>query len=221
MDKYFEVIKRSPVFIGIEDSNLQALLNCLMAVRREYFKSKFIFTSGDSVNHVGVVLSGGVHIVQEDYWGDRTILVHIEPGGLFGEAFSCAEIEKLPVSAVAAENSEILLIDYMRIIKTCSASCNFHIQIIKNMMKTLAQKNIILTQKIEIVTHRTTRERVLAYLSTQALKAGQSRFTIPFDRQELADYLSVERSAMSAVLSKMQEEGLILTKKNEFELLAK
>ena len=219
MEKHFEIIKQCLLFSGIEDSNLKALLDCLAATRHSCKKNEFVFSAGDPVGSVGVVLSGGVHVLQEDYWGNRTILAHIPPGGLFGEAFSCAEMDILPVSVVAAEKSEVLLVDYRRIITTCSSACVFHLALIKNMMKLLAQKNIMLTQKMEIVTHRTTRQRILAYLSAQAIKAGESRFTIPFNRQQLADYLSVERSAMSAELSHMQADGLIRTDRSEFELL--
>jgi len=219
MEKYFETIKQCPLFAGIEDSNLKALLDCLMAVRRSYKKSEYVFSAGDAIQSVGIVISGSVHILQEDYWGNRTILANIPPGGLFGEAFSCAEIDSLPVSVLTVEKTEVLLIDYKRIITTCSSSCVFHLALIKNMMKLLAQKNIMLTQKMEIVTHRTTRERLLAYLSAQAIKTGKNRFTIPFNRQQLADFLSVERSAMSAELSHMQEDGLISTNRSDFELL--
>ena len=221
MEKYFETIKKCSLFVGIEDSNLGALLNCLMAVRRSYKKSEYIFSAGDAVQSVGIVLSGSVHILREDYWGNRTILANIPPGGLFGEAFSCAEIDNLPMSVIAVEKTEVLLIDYRRIITTCSSSCVFHLALIKNMMKLLAQKNIMLTQKMEIVTHRTTRERLLAYLSVQAIRAGKSCFTIPFNRQQLADYLSVERSAMSTEITKMQADKLIWTNRSTFELLTK
>ena len=219
MEKHFEIIGQCFLFAGVEASELRSLLNCLAAVRRSYRKNEFVFSAGDTVQFVGVVLSGSVHVLQEDYWGSRTILAHIPPGGLFAEAFSCAEADSLPVSVMAAEKSEVLLIDYKRIITTCSSACIFHMALIKNMMKLLAQKNIMLTQKMEIITHRTTRERLLAYLSSQAIKAGSSRFVIPFNRQQLADFLSVERSAMSAELSHMQADGLLRTDRSEFELL--
>ena len=219
MKNFYEVIKQCQLFAGIKDSNLSSLLDCLMAVQRSYKKSEYVFSAGDTVESVGIVLSGSVHILQEDYWGNRTILANIPHGGLFGEAFSCAEISSLPVSVITVEKTELLLIDYKRIITTCSSTCIFHSELIKNMVKLLAQKNIMLTQKMEIITHRTTRERLLAYLSTQAIKAGKSRFTIPFNRQQLADFLSVERSAMSAELSHMQADGLIRTNRSDFELL--
>jgi len=219
METYFAVIKRCMLFSGMDDAELGAMLGCLSAARRSYGKNEFVFSAGDAVQAVGVVLSGGVHVLQEDYWGNRRILAYIPPSGLFGEAFSCAELDNLPVSVIAAEASEILLMDYKPIVTTCSSACLFHTALIKNMLRLLAQKNIMLTQKMEIITHRTTRERLLAYLSAQALRAGRSRFTIPFNRQELADYLSVERSAMSAELSRMQAEGLLRTNRSEFELL--
>lgn len=213
------VLKRCPLFFGIDDSDFNMLLDCLNVAYRLYKKHAFIFTSGDTVRSVGIVLSGSVHVLQEDYWGNRTILAHIDAGGLFGEAFSCAEIDDLPVSVMAAEKAEVALLDYKRILTSCSTSCVFHHALIHNMMRILARKNILLTQKMEILTRRTTRERLLAYLSSQAIKAGKSRFIIPFDRQELANYLSVERSAMSAELSRMQADGLIRTHKSDFELL--
>ena len=219
MTDFFEIIKKCPLFAEIDDPDLRALINCLMATQKSYSKNEFVFSAGDSAQSVGIIVSGSVHILQEDYWGNRTILANIDSSGLFGEAFSCAETESLPVSALAVEDSEIMLIDYRRIIVTCSSSCAFHNRLIKNMIKILAKKNVMLTQKMEIVTYRTTRERLRAYLSLQAIKAGKNRFTIPFNRQQLADFLSVERSAMSAEISRMKADGLIWTEKSEFELL--
>lgn len=221
MEKYFDVIKKCPLFAGIEDADLLTLLDCLNAKQRNYKKNKFVFSVGDNIQYVGVVLSGSVHILQEDYWGNRVILANIDSSNIFGEAFSCAEISNIPVSVIAAEDSEILLVDYKKIITTCSTSCSFHMKLIKNMIKLLAQKNVALTQKIEIVTLRTTRERLMAYLYSQAMERGEARFTIPFNRQQLADFLSVDRSAMSRELSNMQADGLIRTTKNEFEIFSK
>ena len=218
MEKYFAIIMNCALFEGVKEAEGRTLLECLKAIRRGYQKNEFVFTAGDEAKAVGVVLSGSVNVWQEDYWGNRTILAHIAPGGLFGEAFSCAGVDRLPVSVVAAENAEVLLIDYRRIITTCPAACAFHMALSTNMLKLLAAKNIMLTQKMEILTRRTTRDRLLAYLSAQAVRAGQNRFRIPFDRQQLADYLSVERSAMSAELSRMQADGILRTHRSEFEL---
>ena len=219
MEKHFAVIQTCPLFSGMEAEELSRLLPCLAAAPRSYGKNEFVFSAGDAVQAVGVVLAGSVHVLQEDYWGNRTILTRIVPGGLFGEAFSCAEVDSLPVGVLAAEQTEVLLLDYRRIITTCPSACTFHLSLMKNMIKLLAEKNILLTQKMEIVTHRTTRARLLAYLSAQAVQAGTNSFVIPFNRQQLADYLSVERSAMSAEISKMQAEGLMRTERSVFELL--
>ena len=220
MENYAAILKHSPLFEGIEDVELKPLLQCLMPSRRTIGKNEYVFLAGGSLQSVGIVLSGSVHVLQEDYWGNRTILAHIPPGGLFGEAFAWAELDCLPVSVIAVEKTEILMLDDKRMITTCSSACDFHAALIKNMLKLLANKNILLTQKMEILTRRTTRERLLAYLSTQAVKTGKNRFTIPFSRQQLADFLAVERSAMSAELSRMQADGLIRTKRSEFTLLA-
>ena len=142
MDNYFEIIKHCLLFEGIEDSEIKTLLNCLNAVKRSYKKNEFVFSAGDRVQSVGIVLSGSVHILQEDYWGSRTILARILPSGIFGEAFSCAEIDTLPVSVIATEEAEVLMIDDKRIISSCSSVCIFHVTLIKNMMKLLAQKTL-------------------------------------------------------------------------------
>lgn len=219
MEKYIGILKQNPLFAGIEESETLSLFKCLNAHNRKYDKDEYIINAGDFVKNVGIVVKGNVLVIQEDYWGNRLILANIEEGGLFAEAFSCAEVDSIPVSVIASEKTEVLLIDYKRIITTCNSVCTFHTSLIKNMLKIVAQKNINLTQKIEIVTMPTTRDRILAYLSFQAMQNGNSSFAIPFDRQELADYLSVNRSAMSRELSSLKAEGLIETERNTFKLL--
>ena len=221
MEKYISEIRKNPLFHQIEDSDITSLLKCLNANRHNYKKNEYIFSAGDSVKNVGIVLTGRINVLQEDYWGNRKIIANIGRNGLFGEAFSCAEIKFLPVSVIATENTEIFLFNYQKILTTCSPTCVFHATLIKNMLRIIADKNVMLTQKMEVITSPSTRESILAYLSYQAIMNGSNIFTIPFDRQELADYLSVNRSAMSRELSKMQEEGLINTNRSNFELLTK
>ncbi len=213
------ILAQCPLFDGMQTADLQALLDCLGARKKKFAKNTFIFMSEDRVQSVGVVLSGAVHIIKEDFWGNRAILAHIGPGELFAESFSCVEIERLPVSVIAAEAAEVLLIDYRRIITTCSSACVFHAELIRNMLRILAQRNVQLTRKIEHLTRRTTREKLLSYLSEQALLAGGGVFAIPFNRQELADYLSVDRSALSAELGRMRDKGILRFTRNHFELL--
>lgn len=207
-----------PLFHQIQTRDLAALLSCLSAKAHSYHKNDFIFREQDAATHVGIVLSGRVQVVQEDFWGNRVLLTQIQPGGLFAEAFSCAMVKQLPVSVIAAAPSRVLLIDYRRIITTCSSSCVFHAQLVANMMQILARKNIMLTRKVEHISKRTTREKLLSFLSALARENGSSQVSLPFNRQELADYLCVERSALSREISKMQKDGLLSYHKNTFQL---
>ncbi|MGI6384234.1 MAG: Crp/Fnr family transcriptional regulator [bacterium] len=219
MKKYLHVLKTVTLFRGIEEADLQSLLSCLSAKESRYAKGQTIFFSGESIEHFGIVLSGEVQVVQDDYYGNRSILARIDTGNLFGESFACAEIKALPVSVIAMTESELLFIDYHRLAVPCAKACGFHGKLIQNMLNIVSIKNILLTRKVEFISKRTTREKLLAYLSAEAKKAGSNRFSIPFNRQELADYLFVERSAMSAELSKLRDRGTLTFHKNRFELL--
>lgn len=216
--KNLSILKKCPLFVGISEKDMASLIVCLNAKELSVQKGEVIFSVGDRPEYVGIVLEGNVHIVQEDYWGNRTILSNVQPGGLFGESFSCAEISSFPVSVWARDNCKVLLVDTVRILTTCSSACTFHSVLVHNLMKTLANKNIILTQKIKHITKKTSKDKVLSYLSECAVSAGTNTFLITFNRQELADYLSVERSALSSTLSKMRDEGLIDFDKNKFVL---
>ncbi len=216
---YMESLQTSPLFSGIAADDIPKLLSCLSAREQSFGRGEYVFRAGENAGGVGIVLSGGVNVAQEDFWGNRSILARIEPGGLFGEAFSCARVEKLPVSVAATADSRVLLIDYAKIVGYCPSTCQFHARLIENMLGILAQKNVMLTEKMEFLSRRSTREKLLAYLSAQAARRGRSSFAIPFSRQELADYLCVDRSAMSAELGKMSRDGLVRFNKNKFELL--
>ena len=219
MNKYPPILQKCRLFEGISAADLETLLNCLPSRQRLFTRNKLILIAGEKVDSVGIVLSGAVHIVREDFWGKQKLLERTESGGLFVAAFVCANVEKLPVSVIAAEKTEVLFVDCKRIVNSCSSACVFHTRLIKNLIRLLAEKNIALVQKLEHITQPTTRERLLSYLSEQARLAGNSTFNIPFNREELANYLSVERSAMSAELSRMQDDGLLHYQKNQFELL--
>lgn len=208
-----------PLFAGVKESDLPALLACLQAKEKAVQKEEILFAAGDQPEFVGVVLSGSVNIVQEDYWGRRAILAHIGEGELFGEAFSCAQAGALPVSVIARQQGSVLLMDCRRILTVCPASCAFHTALIQNLTRILANKTISLTRKIQHITKKTTRDKVLSYLSECAVSVGENTFEIPFNRQELADYLSVERSALSKTLCQMQDEGMLVFHKNKFSLL--
>lgn len=219
MKKYFEILRCCPLFKDIDGENLLAMLNCFGARSVHYGKNETVIAEGDTAGYIGIVLSGGVQIERTDYYGNRSIAAHIEPSELFGESFACADVKEMPVCAVAAENSEILLIDCKRIISPCSNACTFHSQMIFNLLKIVATKNILLNQKAEIISKRTTREKLMAYLLLQAKKHGSRSFTIPYDRQALADYLEVDRSGLSAEIGKLRDEGIIESHRSEFTLL--
>lgn len=207
------------LFDGIENGELEQLLPCLGGRRVRFDEGDYIFMAGGRADQVGMVLSGSVLVFSDDFWGNRTIMAHVERGGLFGEAFSFARVEALPVSVTAAEKTEVLFINCERMITVCPSACEFHNRLVRNMLKILAEKNMALTQKIDHMGKRSTREKILSYLSEQAGKAGGESFSIPLNRQEMADYLAVDRSALSKELGRLEKEGQISFHKNQFQLL--
>ncbi|MBQ9951255.1 MAG: Crp/Fnr family transcriptional regulator [Clostridia bacterium] len=219
MKKYLPVLEKCPLFENIGMNEMHAMLGCIGARVHEYVKNEPIFMEGESADRVGVVLSGGAQIVKEDFYGKRSIVASVKPSQLFGESFACAEIDSLPVSVVATEKSEIMLVDCRRITMSCSNACEFHSRMILNLLRVVAAKNLVFNHKLEIVSKRSTKDKLMTYLLSQAKQNASSEFTIPFDRQSLADYLGVERSALSAEISKMKAEGLIDTNRSWFRLL--
>lgn len=218
MKNYIPILKTVPLFYDIEDHEMNSLLACLSAKVMRYHANEPIFLAGDAPCFVGIVLSGEVQVTQDDYFGNRNIIASVSQGQLFGEAFACADIKSLPVSVFATTQSDIMLVNYKKIITTCSNSCSFHNKLIYNMLRVVAHKNIMLSQKIEFISKRNTKDKLLAYLSNEANKAGTNCFSIPFNRQELADYLTVDRSAMSNELCKMRDQGILSFHKNQFTL---
>ena len=204
MEEIFEILSQCPLFSGISREDLSGMLQCLGARSVSYEKGRTVFLEGDPALWVGVVLTGEVQILREDLDGNRSILAAAGPGQLFGEVFACAQLDRLPVTVIASADSRILQLACRRIIETCSQSCIFHSQLIHNLLKIVARKNLMLNQKIDFISRRTTREKLMAYLTAQAKAADSRIFSIPYNRQELADYLGVERSAMSAELGKLK-----------------
>lgn len=206
------------LFDGIDAHEIEQLLTCLGAHERALSKGEMILRTGDTARHLGIVIEGSVNIAVNYYWGARDIFVHVEPGQMFGEAYAVTR-SKLLVDAVTAEPSTVLLMDADRLLNVCERSCRSHHRIIQNLVRIGAQKNIAISRRIMHTAPKTIRERVLSYLAEQAMGHENRSFTIPFSREQMASYLSVDRSALSNELSKMQREGLIRFKKNRFELL--
>lgn len=219
MKKNLEILQKCSLFNHIEDENLIAILGCLDAKIESFDKKYTIFSEGHPAKYIGIMLSGSAQIIQTDYYGNRSILSGIEPSEIFAESFACAEISSLPVTVIANEPSEVMLIDCNHILHSCSNNCEFHQQLIFNLMKNLASKAIMFQQKVEIISKRSTREKLMTYLTFQAKKAHKDSFDIPFDRQELADYLEVNRSGLSVEISKLCREGVIKNDRKHFVLL--
>lgn len=219
MQKFLPVLLRCPLFAGMTEKEIADVLRCLGVQMKKYQKGGAVLAEGDKAEKLGIVLSGCVQVVREDYFGKRSIMAKLSAGQLFAEAFACAGSVRMPVNVVADEAAEIMLMDVQKVMHTCSSACAFHTQLIYNLVKILAVKNLICQEKIEVTSRRTTREKLLAYLMLCAKKTGSNRFTVSFDRQELADYLEVDRSGLSVEISKLRKEGVIRCERNHFELL--
>jgi len=219
MKGFFPLLLQCPLFSGVSELAISNLLECLKAQWRPCTKGQFIFYEGDPVRRVGLVLSGSVQILRQEYDGSRSILANIAPGELFGEIFACAGLTHFPVSVQVTQEGQVLFMDFQQLITTCGQACSFHQQVITNLLRILSGKNLILNQKIRCMSQTTTQEKLMTFLLEQAKQHGKPEFIIPFDRQALADYLGVERSAMSAEISKLKKQGRIDTKGSWFHLI--
>lgn len=211
---------KTSLFRNLSKEEISHILNCLSAVERSYRKGDVIFHAGTVTGAMGLVVDGGVEIIRDDYWGNRQVLGTAGPGELFGESYACSMGEPMMVTARASEPSSILFLEVRKILTTCSPACEFHSRLIHNLLYVLAEKNLNLTRKIDHMGQRTIREKVMAYLSFQAERQNSGTFTIPFNRQQLADYLAVDRSALSAEMSRMKRDGIIDYEKNRFTIAA-
>ena len=215
LDRFLDILDSVGLFKGIEPADLRMMLTCLNAGTQSLKKGKIILLAGDKPEYAGIILSGQVHITREDYNGNRSLVAVIMPGGIFAEALCCAGVSESPVTVVAAEDSFILKLGFERILKTCSHSCSFHKKLIENMLELIAKNNLMLQSRMEILELKTVREKILLYLESFSAKQGKN-ISIPLNREEMADFLGVERSALSHELAKMKNDGLIEYRKNRF-----
>ena len=218
MEKYLDILKEAPLCRGIENKDLPNMLSCLNAAIKSVPKNGYIFRIGEKIKYVALVIDGCVHIQSSDYWGNLNILNVIRPGDIFGEAYAAGAKATMINDAVAAKDSVILFIDIQRVLTVCPSACGFHSLLISNLFSVLAEKNRNLASKLRHITRRTTKEKLLSYLYEQEQRAGKAEFEIPFNRQQLADFLAVDRSAMSNELSKMRDEGILEFRRNRFVL---
>lgn len=208
-----------PIFEGIREEELPVMLSCLGSFEKKYQKHEIILLESNEIRSVGLILSGAVHMVKEDSRGGGTLLLAMREGGLFGESFSCGSHPDARVSFVAAAPCTVLFLPYDKIIHSCKMRCAFHHRMIENMVRLIGDKNVQLMQKIDIISKKTLREKILAYLENQALEQNAKSFTIPIGRVELSEYLCADRSALTRELSHMARDGLIQYEKNDFRLL--
>lgn len=219
MKKYIPVLKRTQMFSGIGDEDITAMLVCLDARLCNYKKGEYVLRQGEHLNDITVLVEGNLHIQKDDYWGNRSILGQVAVGEMFGEAYVSPESGALLNDVVAVKDSAVIFFDVKRVITTCSSACRFHAMVVQNMFFAISEKNRKLVQKLGHMSKRSTREKLISYLSEEAKRQNSSAFTIPYNRQQLADFLSVDRSAMSNELCKMRDEGLLQFNKNQFKLL--
>lgn len=211
-------LSKIPIFQGIEEPEIASLLQCLQATERTYQKGETILSEGTVTENMGIVLSGMALISCGDIWGNTSVLGHVTPGSVFAEVYACIPGEPLLITVSAAEDTTVLFMNVGRILSTCTNACPFHTRLARNLLTVCAHKSLQLSQRILHTSSKSIRGRLMSYFSQCAKQAGNSTFQIPYNRQQLADYLGVDRSAMCHELSKMQKEGLISYEKNRFSL---
>ncbi len=214
-----EFLAKVDLFRNIEKENIASMLQCLGSSTHIYKKNEILFMAGEAVPGVGIVLTGRLQIIQEDILGNKTIVGQLAAGEIFAETIVCSGIKQSPVTVAAAADCEVMFLQFKRLVTTCSSACAFHAQLIENMMNILAAKNMHMTKKNRILSQRSIYEKLRQFFMDKIEENGSYKFNIPFSRSQLADYLCVDRSALSRELSKMQTEGIISFTKNEFEII--
>lgn len=218
MKQFFPVLKRSSLFAGVGDDDLAALCDCLQAKAVLYQKGETVFHRGDAPCSVMILAQGSLLIQRDDYWGNRSILGAVGGGEIFGEAYAAPDSGVMENDVVAAEDSVVVFFDSRKLLTVCPSACRYHTLVIRNLFYAVSEKNRKLVRKLGHMAKRTTREKLLSYLSEEATRQNSATFSIPYNRQQLADFLAVDRSAMSNELSKMRDEGLLTFQKNHFTL---
>jgi len=212
------LVQSCPLFRGIDPEDLEAMLKCLSAREIKVPKGDFVVTNFDEKPLMGVVLDGKVEMISEDYFGKKSLLAVLPVGSVFGESYSCVKARNRTIAYQASGSCRVLLLDYDRILHACKLVCRFHHRMIENMVELIAEKNLELVEKLEIISCTSIREKLLTYLTRQAQRAGSLTFTIPLGRTELAEYLCADRSAMTRELTRMQKEGILAVEKRTFTL---
>ena len=218
MEKYLSKIKKSPLFTGITEEELSKMLVCFGGTIKNYESGDMIIRQGDIVSKIYMILEGSVYIEKDSYWGRRIIVQKLNELNNIALGLVASKNIESTVSAVCSKNAIILSLNFNKCSTMCTNACNHHVALIQNMFKILSKENIELLEKIENISQKSIRDKLLTYLSNESIKNKSSNFEINFNRQELADYLNIDRSAMSFEMSKLKNEGLIDFEKNRFTL---
>ncbi len=219
MKRYIPILKNTQLFSGASDEDIEAMLGCLQARLCTYKKGEYVLREGERIERLMMLVKGELHIQRDDYWGNRSIISMVGVGEMFGEAYAAPESGPLMNDVLAVEDSAVIFLDIGKLLTVCPNGCKFHAMAVKNLFFAISEKNRKLVRKLGYMSRRTTREKLIAYLSEEAKRQNSGAFSIPFNRQQLADFLSVDRSAMSNELCKLRDEGLIEFEKNRFRLL--
>ncbi len=214
-----EDTQKIKLFSNITETDLPLMLDCLGGHKQDFKKNAYISIEDDHVKNIGIVLSGAVDMVKEDVWGNVTLLMRIMQGEMFGETFACSVDTSSMVNFRAARDTTVMFLPFHRVMHSCGNSCMFHHQLIENMVELIAKKNKELMEKVSIVSQKTLREKLLAYLSSESQRQNSRYFEVPLKRVELAEYLCADRSALTRELSTMKADGLIDYERNMFRLL--
>ena len=212
-------LQKAMLFRGMTDSEIAEALQVLEAHEKRYKKSETLLIAGTITERMGLVLQGSVTIESNDAWGNRTIISHVGNGQVFAETYALLENEPMLVDVTASEDCRVLFLRSGRIQSLNSSLEPWALKYITNLLTISMHKNLILSGRSFHTAPKTIRGRVMAYLNSVSLQKRSREFDIPFDRQQLADYLNLERSALSKELGKMQREGLISCRKNHFSIL--
>ncbi len=211
-------LKNYKLFEGLDNEHTDAIKKCLKMYEIEYDKNNFIWHAGDTPKYVYLIVSGQVNLIIEDIKGNREIIMTFSENTSFGEAYAFSN-EKYRISAVAKVKTKLIRMNKEEILSTCAKNCDFHKQIIKNLVIMLAEKNLIQNTKIDYLSKKSIRDKLSFYLFSESSKARGNVLYLNLNREELADFLGVDRSALSREMSKMKAENLIDYKKNKIEIL--
>lgn len=218
MEEYLRLLSATEMFAGLDEKEIKALSDCLSLTCRTYRAGGYVFHAGEVPEVISILSHGSLRVQKEDYWGNRTIVSDVKPGAIFGESYAIAR-RPLLNDIVAVSDSTVFHFSADKLASSCDRRCSYHARVTDNLMRSIASGNRALTKKIDCMSRRSIRGKLMAYLSFQSKKSGGAAFRIPFNRQQLADYLAVDRSALSKELCKMRDDGLLTFDKNSFRLI--